>query len=73
MAKIRKVKLRYISDQPSVFFKKGETYEGYRAKDDPRGLFWCIYLPDADEPGDYGVPAQFFEIVSNDKIRDEAD
>lgn len=60
---MEKVKVRYISDTPSVYFKKGGIYEAYRAKDDRRGLFWCIHIENNDDPGDYGIPAQRFEMI----------
>lgn len=60
------VKLRYISDEPSIRFKKGEIYEGFRAKDDRRGLLWCFHIEDDDDPGDYGYSADRFEIVEED-------
>ena len=59
------VKLRYISDEPSIRFKKGEIYEGFRAKDDPQGWFWCFHIDDDDDPGDYAYPAEKFEVVKD--------
>lgn len=57
------VKIRYVSDKKSVYFKKGEVYSGIRAKDDPKGLFWGVYIEDDDEPGWYGFPSGDFEVV----------
>lgn len=57
------VKIRYVSDKPSVYLVKGGVYEGYRAKDDRRELFWCIHIEEDDDPGDYGFSSHLFEIV----------
>ena len=51
------VKVRYISDKYSIFFKKGEVYSASRASDDPKGLFWCFHIEKNDEPGDCAFPA----------------
>lgn len=56
-------KVRYISDKISVFFKKGEVYEAFLPKDNPRGDFYAFHLADMDEPGDYALPASRFERV----------
>ena len=56
-----KMKARYISDIKSIFFKKGEIYEVWPVKDDKR--FLAFYLEDMDEPGEYALPANRFEIV----------
>ena len=61
------VRLRYISDKPSIRFKKGRVYEGFRAKDDSRELFWCFHVDDDDDPGDYAYSAANFEVVPNDE------
>ena len=58
-----KVKVRYISDKKSIFFKKGEVYEASIPNGSLAGKFFVFYLEDMDEPGDYGVPANRFEIV----------
>ncbi len=54
-------KVRYISEKPSVFFKKGEVYEAFLPKDNPSGDFYAFHIPDMDEPGDYALPAGRFE------------
>lgn len=59
------VRLRYISDEPSIRFKKGAIYEGFRAKDDRSGFFWCFYIEEDDDPGAYGYPAERFEVVTD--------
>lgn len=64
------VKLRYISEKPSIRFKKGKIYRGFRAKDDRRGLFWCFHVEDDDDPGDYGYPAGLFEKVQEDNTEE---
>lgn len=56
-----KMKARYISDIKSIFFKKGEIYEVWPVKDDKR--FLAFYLEDMDEPGEYALPANRFEII----------
>lgn len=56
-------KVRYISDIKSIFFKKGEVYEAYVPKDDKGGRFFAFHLEDMDEPGDYALPANRFEMV----------
>jgi len=61
--RIKKFKVRYVSDIPSIFFEKGEIYEAYIPLDDPDGRFYAIYLEDMDEPGDYAIPSSRFEIV----------
>ena len=59
----RKIKVKYVSDIPSIFFKKGEVYEAFLPKDNQSGEFLAFYLNDMDEPGDYAVPASRFEII----------
>lgn len=61
------VKVRYISDEPSIFFKKGSVYEAFRAKDDKRELFWCFHIEDNDEPGDCAFSSHLFEVVPNNE------
>ena len=56
-----KMKARYISDIKSIFLKKGEIYEVWPVKDDKR--FLAFYLEDMDEPGEYALPANRFEII----------
>ena len=58
-----KIKVRYTSDIKSIFFKKGEIYEATTPKGSLAGKFYVFCLEDMDEPGDYGVPADRFEIV----------
>lgn len=61
------VKLKYISDEKNPWFKKGNIYEGYRAKDDKKGLFWCFHIDNDDDPGDYGFPSYLFEVAPDDE------
>ena len=58
------IKVRYISDKKSIFFKKGDVYEAFIPKDDTSGRFFAFHLEDMDEPGDYALPASMFEIVN---------
>ncbi len=60
---MKTIKVRYISDKKSVFFKKGEVYEAYIPKDDKSGSFFAFHLKDMDEPGDYALPSSMFEEV----------
>ena len=58
------IKVRYISDKKSIFFKKGDVYEAFIPKDDKSGRFFAFRLEDMDEPGEYALPASMFEIVN---------
>ena len=60
---MKSLKVKYISDIYSIFFKKGEVYDAYIPKDDKRGRFFAFYLEDMDEPGFYALPASRFEII----------
>ena len=60
---MKMIKVRYISDKKSVFFKKGEVYDAYIPKDDKSGKFFAFHLEDMDEPGDYALPSSRFEVV----------
>lgn len=60
---MKTLKVRYISDKKSIFFKKGEVYDAYIPKDDKSGRFYAFHLEDMDEPGDYALPASRFEVV----------
>ena len=62
---MKTLKVRYISDIKSIFFKKGEVYEAYIPKDDKSGRFYAFHLEDMDEPGDYALPASRFEVVED--------
>ena len=64
-------RVRYISDKPSAYFKKGLQYEAFRARDDRKGCLWCFRIEDDDDPGDYGFPAHLFEIVPEHEISGE--
>lgn len=59
----KKYKAKYVSDIRSIFLKKGEVYEVYYPLDDPGKRFLAAHLEDMDEPGDYAVPANRFEII----------
>lgn len=64
MTNMKKFKARYISDVKSIFLKKGEIYEVYYPLDDKAHRFLAVYLEDMDEPGDYAVPADRFERIT---------
>ena len=57
------VKVRYISDKPSIYFKKGEIYEAFFPLDNQTGEIRAFHIEDTDEPGDYALPASRFEFV----------
>lgn len=63
MTNINKIKVKYISDKKSIFFKKGEVYEAFLPKDNQSGNFFAFYLEDMDEPGEYALPASRFEVI----------
>ncbi len=60
---MKTMKVKYISDKKSIFFKKGEVYDAYIPKDDKSGRFFAFHLEDMDEPGDYALPASRFEVI----------
>ena len=62
---MKKVKVKYISDQPSVFFEKGALYEGYIPSDHSGAKLIAFFFPEEemDEPGYYALPASRFEII----------
>lgn len=57
-------KVKYISDKKSIFFKKGEVYEAFLPKDNQSGNIFAFHIEEMDEPGDYALPADRFEIVN---------
>ena len=57
------VKVRCISAGRSIYLKKGEVYEAYRAKNDFKGRAWCIRIEQIDDPGDYAFSSSLFEVV----------
>ena len=61
---MNKIKVRYISEKESVYFRKGEIYEAYYPLDDKSKKYLVFSLPDMEEPGDYALPASRFEVVS---------
>lgn len=64
---IKKFRAKYVSEISSVFLKQGEIHNVYYPLDDPGKRLLAVYLEDMDEPGDYAVPADRFEIVEEDK------
>lgn len=63
MREIKRIKVRFISDTPCIYLKKGEIYEAFRPLDDCFGKWWAIYIEEDDDPGDYAFPSEWFEIV----------
>lgn len=63
MTNMKTIKVRYISDKKSVFFKKGKVYDAFVPLDDKSARFFAFHLDDMDEPGDYALPASMFEVV----------
>ena len=59
------INLKYIKEDPYWPFEQGKIYNGIRAKDDKNGLFWCFFFDENmdDDPGWYGFPASWFEVV----------
>ena len=56
-----KIKARYISDEPSDFFQKGEAYDGlFYPVDDSRRLLICY---EDNEGEEYAISADHFEIL----------
>ena len=60
---MKTIKVKYISDKPSIFFEKGKEYDAYLPKDDKGFNFLAFYLEDMDEPGYYALPSSRFEVV----------
>ena len=60
---MKMIKVRYISDKKSIFFKKGNVYDAYIPKDNKGAKFYAFHLEDMDEPGDYALPSSMFEVV----------
>lgn len=58
-----KIKARYISDKNPTFMEKGKIYDVYIPNDDTKGKFFAFYLDDIDEPGEYALPASYFEVL----------
>ena len=64
---MKKVKVKYISDIPSIFFQKGETYEGYLLTRYKNPKLVAFYFPEEemDEAGYYALPLSRFQIVED--------
>lgn len=58
-----KFRVMYVSDIPSIFFKKGEIYEAFLPLDNRSGNVYAFHIEDIDEPGDYALPASRFRII----------
>lgn len=56
-------KVKYISDKKSIFFKKGEMYDAFLPGDNQSGNVYAFHIEDMDEPGDYALPADRFEVI----------
>ena len=63
---MRKVRVKYISDKKSIFFKKGQEYDGYIPENYPNSGLLAFYFTEEemDEAGHYSLPADRFEIMS---------
>jgi hypothetical protein len=59
-------KVRCISDDKSIFFKKGEIYDAFIPKCNGGKGFIAFYFSEQemDEAGFYALPANRFEIIS---------
>ncbi len=62
---MKKIKVKYISDKKSIFFKKGEIYEATLPKDEQSGKYFVFSIDGMDEPGEYALPSSMFEKVSD--------
>ena len=62
---MKKIKVKYISDVPSVFFQKGEVYDGFLPEQQIKPGMIAFFFPEEemDEPGYYALPKTRFEIV----------
>ena len=56
-------KVKYISNKKSIYFKKGFIYNAFLPKDNPSGNIYASFIEDAEEPGEYALPANRFEIL----------
>lgn len=64
--KAKGVTARYISDEPSDFFVKGEVYSGLQWPiDDSRKLVLCYIDHEGEE---YGMFADHFEIIEDNSM-----
>lgn len=61
----KKVKAKYISDIPSIYFEKGKIYDGFLLMRYKTPKLISFYFPEEemDEEGYYALPASRFEIV----------
>lgn len=62
---MKKVRVRYISDIESIYFKKGEIYDGFVSTVHPELKLIAFYFTEEemDEEGYYALPADRFEII----------
>ena len=58
-------KAKYVSDMPSVFFKKGEIYDAFIPQCNGGKDFLAFHFTEneMDEEGYYALPASRFEII----------
>jgi len=63
---MNKFKVMYVSDIPSIYFKKGEIYEAFLPLDNRSGNIFAFHLDDIDEPGDYALPATRFMVLDDE-------
>lgn len=63
MESIDKVKVRFVADEPCVYFVKNAVYDAYHPIDDHQKRWWAIYIEEDDDPGEYAFPVEWFEVV----------
>ena len=61
-----KVRVKYTSEERSIFFKKGQEYDGYLLNNYPNCGLIAFYFSEEemDEEGYYALPLNRFEIVN---------
>lgn len=59
-------KAKYISDERSIFFKKGQVYDAFIPNCDGGKGMLAFYFSaeEMDEEGYYALPASRFEIIN---------
>ncbi len=65
---MNRIRVKYISDIPSVFFRKGEEYEGFVFPEyKSRNLIAFFFSEEEmDEAGYYALPASRFQILDEE-------
>lgn len=59
----KRFKVRYISDNPSGWVKKGQIYDAFYPLDVTGKYVIAVEIEDTDDPGAYAFPAKDFEII----------